>query len=349
LHAHLPPLDLAALHKPPRWRTQTQRQRQLQTAVTSAQALVAALAPHLCALPADAQARAQTLIATIVKVIADETHTDPTGLIDERKPDHKGTYRVQSALDTQATFRKHAGCVAVFGTNAVISTTATRIRAAVIVTGSTPDSEAPAAVIDQLLASRQPLPPALVMDRAGGWGPPRALVSARSDGQTRLVAYIPPGGGADLTRYTPADFRYDADASTCTCPNGVVSTKSTAKPGAEGVTFRFTAAQCRDCPLRERCRDQRAKPSSYRTVFISDQHALLREAARFNATDEGKTLLKGRWRVEPTIAWLVRYEGCRRARRVGLDAAQCQLFQAAAVRNLLLWRARVRRTVAACQ
>jgi hypothetical protein len=57
-------------------------------------------------------------------------------------------------------------------------------------------------------------------------------------------------------------------------------------------------------------------------------------------------LLSQRWRVEPTIAWLTRYQGCRRARRVGQVAAQCQLFQACAVRNLLLWLSRLARGLA---
>ena len=58
---------------------------------------------------------------------------------------------------------------------------------------------------------------------------------------------------------------------------------------------------------------------------------------------EGQALLRSRWQVEPTVAWLVRYQGCRQARRVGLAAAQCQLYQACAVRNLLLWLSRKRR------
>jgi hypothetical protein len=33
----------------------------------------------------------------------------------------------------------------------------------------------------------------------------------------------------------------------------------------------------------------------------------------------------------------VRYNGCRQARRVGLAAAQCQVFHACALRNLQLW------------
>jgi len=85
-----------------------------------------------------------------------------------------------------------------------------------------------------------------------------------------------------------------------------------------------------------------SNPKGHRTVFVSDYHAYLRQAAAFNQSEEGQALLSQRWRVEPTIAWLTRYQGCRRARRVGQVAAQCQLFQACAVRNLLLWLSRVR-------
>ncbi len=50
--------------------------------------------------------------------------------------------------------------------------------------------------------------------------------------------------------------------------------------------------------------------------------------------------------MEPTIAWLVRYNGCRQARRAGLAAAQGQLFQACAVRNLQQWLGRLERGTA---
>jgi hypothetical protein len=79
------------------------------------------------------------------------------------------------------------------------------------------------------------------------------------------------------------------------------------------------------------------KPDSHRTVFLSDYHHYQRQAAAFNATDAGQALLAGRWKVEPVVSWLVNYQGCRRARRVGQAAAQFQLFQACAVRNLLMW------------
>ena len=95
------------------------------------------------------------------------------------------------------------------------------------------------------------------------------------------------------------------------------------------------------------CRGPESKPTSQRAVYLTPYHTHLRAAATFNATAEGQGLLRCRWQVEPTIAWLVRSNGCRQARRVGLAAAQCQLFQGCAVRNLQLWLGRLARGEAA--
>jgi hypothetical protein len=118
------------------------------------------------------------------------------------------------------------------------------------------------------------------------------------------------------------------------------------KGDGDGVYFRFLASQCRECPLWTDCRGSHSNPKAHRTVYATPFHPYLREAARFNATDMGKALLKGRWQVEPTIARLTRYHGCRQARWVGQQAAQCQLFMACAVRNLLLWLSRIDRGLA---
>jgi hypothetical protein len=278
-----------------------------------------------------------------VKVIADETTTDADGGIHERPRTDKGHYRLMSAVDLEATFRKHEPDPAVLGSNAMIATTATRIRAAVIRTGSTPDQEAPLAVLEQQVAAEQPLPPALVMDQAGGMGKTRAQVERVSQGQTRMVAQVPHTCVDGTARFTSADFRLSGMGDACTCPNGVTSRHVYQHSLGEGVEFRFFAGECCGCPLWDQCRGPGSKATSQRSVYLSAYHAHQREAAAFNATEEGKSLLRGRWQVEPTIAWLVRYNGCRQARRVGLAAAQCQLLQACAVRNLQLWLARLER------
>jgi Transposase DDE domain/Transposase domain (DUF772) len=342
----LPPLDLGALVKVPRARTALARQQQLQAAVSVSGWVVAGLTPHLPALDPSLRAVVIAYLDALAKVQADELTTDATGCVQERRAKDRGERRLASAVDIEATFRKHDGSPAVLGTNAVISTTASRIRACVALTGSTPDSEAPIAALQQQQDAGLPLPPHLIMDQAGGWGKTRARVAAISDGHTTMVAWIPTSGGSDPQRFTVADFAVDVERTSCTCPNGAVSTKAYRHGDGDGISFRFLASQCRGCPLWSQCRDVEANPKGHRSVFISDYHAELRAAAAFNQTATGRALLAGRWRVEPTVAWLVRYQGCRRARRVGQAAAQCQLYQACAMRNLLLWLSRVRRGLA---
>ena len=336
----LPPLDLGPILQPARPRDARDRQSLLVQAVSLSERLLAGLTPALPELPQPARAALARLTNALTKVIADELTFDASGFPSQRID--KGDYRIISATDLEATFRKHDDDLTL-GYNVAIATTATRIRAVVVASGAVPDSEAPELLTRQQLAAQQPLPPYYVMDRAGGWGKCRARVEVVSGGQTQMVAHIPPAGGSDPTRFGPADFQVNPDRTRCTCPHGVSSTKAYASKDGDGVHFRFLATQCRGCPLWERCRGAEGNPKGHRTVFVSDYHTYLRRAAAFNQTDEGQALLRSRWRVEPTIAWLTRYQGCRRSRRVGLGAAQCQLFQACAVRNLLLWLSRIKR------
>ena len=170
--AALPPLDLGPVLAPAAARTPAHHQAQLEQAVTLATWLVADLRPHLPLLEADVRALLQLLLAALPKVIADETTMDADGVVRERPRDAKGHYRIMSAVDLEATLRKHEPDPAVLGSTAMIATTATRIRAGVIATGSTPDQDAPVAVLRQQLAANQPLPPALIMDQAGAWAKP---------------------------------------------------------------------------------------------------------------------------------------------------------------------------------
>lgn len=343
----LPPLDLGMLARPVFARTALARQVHLHEAVSITAWLVDGLTPHLAALEPSLRTVVQDYLDALAKVQADDLTTDGTGYVRERPTKERGEHRLASAMDRQATFRKHDGSPAVLGTNAVISTTATRIRACVALSGSIPDGEAPMVVLQQQQDAGQPLPPQLVMDQAGGWGKTRARVDVLSAGQTTMVAWIPMSGGSDPTRFTVADFRVNAEGTACTCPAGVVSTRRYASGDSDGVYFRYLAADCQECVLWPQCRDPKATPTGHRSVFISDYHPYLRAGDAFNQTAEGRALLGERWRVEPTVAWLVRYQGCRRARRVGTAAAQCQLYQACAVRNLLLWLSRVRPGLAA--
>lgn len=339
LQRHLPPLDLSCVVHPERPLDALARQVLLVRAVALAQRLHADLHPHRAVLDTSARQRIAPLLAALTKVLSDEIHFDGTGYPTERKD--KGSYRIISATDLDASFRYHDTDLCL-GYNAAIATTATRIRAVVVVTGATPDSETPALLLAQQQAAGLPLPAYFVMDRAGGTGAVRASLDVVSSGQTQMVAYTPQAGGLDPTRFGPSDFRLNAERTTCTCPNGVTSTKAYRSGDGVGVHFRFLASQCKDCPLWNDCRGEAGKPKSHRTVFVSDYQAYVQRADAFNHTTEGKALLAQRWQVEPCVAWLARYGGCRRARRIGLKAVQFQLYQACAVRNLLRWLQRHR-------
>ena len=340
LQRHLPPLDLAPIVNPTRPYNALDRQCLLVRAVSLAQRLHAELSPHLSALDSKSRARIARLLDALVKVLADEIAFDAAGYPTERKD--KGSYRIISATDLDATFRKHDDDLTL-GYNAAIATTTTRIRACVVVTGAKPDSETPALLLEQQQAASLPLPPYIVMDRAGGTGAVRARVDVVSQGKTTMVAYTPAAGGADPTRLGPSDFQLNTERTQCTCPNGVTSTKCYPSATGVGVHFRFLASQCKGCLLTDKCRSADSKPKSHRMVFFSDYESYVTQAERFNASCEGKGLLAQRWRVEPTVAWLTRYGGMRRARRVGLEAVQFQLYQACAVRNLLRFVARQQR------
>jgi hypothetical protein len=138
-------------------------------------------------------------------------------------------------------------------------------------------------------------------------------------------------------------FVLSADGQTLTCPNGQSSTRQYRHPTSDGVRFTFRSGQSRGCRLWNACRGQESKPNVVRFVYVTAYQPYVRAATLFNQTDGGKALLSSRWQVEPTIAWLVRYQGCRVARRCGLAAARCQLLMACAVRNLLLWLSRQKR------
>ena len=338
----IPPLVLGPIRHPPHYLDAVERQALLVQAVGLSQHLHACLTPYLSHVALARRRTISRILDALVKVIADDVKFDGSGYPTERPKDEKGHYRIGSATDLDATFRQHDDDLTL-GYNVAIATTGTRIVAAVVRTGATPDSEAPATLLRQQIAAGQVLPAHVIMDRAAGWGKCRAQVDVISEGKTMQVALIPPAGGADPNRFGPASFHLNADRTACTCPHGVVTTRIAPKRNAEGLTARYLARDCQGCPFWTGCRGEQGKPKAQRTIFFTDHHAYLRQAAVFNQTPEGRALLARRWQVEPTVAWLTRYQGCRRARCLGQDAAQFPVFQACAMRNLLLWLNREQR------
>lgn len=332
--------------------TEQRRGRLITTAVAAAQyadrvrAYVAA-APHL----SDATRPAiVTWLAHLDKILADEfTLTrDAQGVVTtaaELAQEHKGSYRLGSATDPDATYRVHDAQTD-FGYNVNIAATPHFIREIHVATGAQPD---PVAIPDVLASERAQhgvVPPKFIYDAAAGFGKYFADVAAISGGQTQLVA--PPVARApDRPRFGPDDFTLSPDDTTLTCPQGQASTTAYDSQSAQGRNFRFTAQQCTGCPLADKCRGAAVPADHLRQVFISDFRSVLAQARTYALTAAFKADLQQRATAERMIANLTRYHGGRDARRRGRPNCQYQAHMNSLAFNLRQWlRQRARRGAA---
>lgn len=321
----------------------TERTARLQTTVLAAEACRTAVSAHVERLALSAAARADVLrwIARLDKILADEVAITPAtatapATVTVLPETQRGSYRLGSATDPEATYRTHGKAQATLGYNIQIAVSENFVREIQALPGAQPDGIA----IPDMLAAQQEyhgvVPPKFIYDAAAGEGKTRARVAAVSDGQTQLVA---PLLRQDQTRtpFTPHDFTLAEDGATLTCPHGVTSNVAYRSHNGEGKTFRFRAAQCRDCPLWSQCRTQPPNSKAMRQVFISDYRNEVEAARRYNQSDAFKADMHQRPRVERIIAALVRYNGARRARRIGTPNADFQEKMCATAFNLKRW------------
>ena len=253
--------------------------------------------------------------------------------VEELDPKHKGTYRLGSATDPDATYRLHGNDKCDFGYNVQVATEGVFVREIQAATGAQPDAVGIPNVLTAQDHAPGCYPSKFIYDRAGGAGKTRAQVEQATDGQTQLVAHLPPYDKR-TERFGPEDFRLSPDDTRLTCPAGKVSQVAYRAGEGDGRTFRFFAFQCQDCPLWTPCRGDTLGPRAKRQVFISDYRAQVEAARTYNQTAEFKADMKLRPLVERIIAGLVRYNGARRACRRGLLPADFQMKMCATAFNL---------------
>jgi hypothetical protein len=76
-------------------------------------------------------------------------------------------------------------------------------------------------------------------------------------------------------------FTYDEEQQSVTCLEGKKTSKRTRHNGHGGVRFTFSPVVCGDCPRLKECTDSKKG----RTIFISDNYKLMKEADEFNLTE----------------------------------------------------------------
>ena len=328
---------------------QTKRGQRLQRAVAAAQQcqrLVRAQLAEHPTWPETQRVLMGTWLDMLDKVMTDElaitvNKAGEMTSVEELPKNKKGSYRIASTTDPDATFRRH-GEKSDFGYNVSVAATDTFIREIRADTGSQPD---PVAIPDLLSAQQTHhdlMPAKFIYDKAAGTGKHHAQVDKVSEGQTQLVAPLMPYDQRS-ERFAPDDFTLSPDEQSLTCPQGRVSTTAYRSQSGDGRSFRFTPDQCKDCPLFARCRGDEVPASRMRQVFISDHRSTLAKARTYAQTTEFRQDLKLRSTIERIIANLVRYHGARRGRRRGLGMCDYQAKMCATAFNLRQWIRRLER------
>ncbi len=281
----------------------------------------------------------------------------------------RGTFVIGSTIDPEATFRKH-GEKNQLGYNVQVAAGEHFIREIFATTGATGDASGVASLIAHQKEQLGLLPPKLIYDRAAGSPKIYHDVAKASDGQTQLVARLI-DHSKNSQRYGPLDFTLNPDGS-LTCPNSQTTSKFYRSQSADGYNYRFSAEQCKECPLRKACRGESEPPlaeataqpvestptptpvsatptqpdankrklpksTAYRQVFISTYRDLQRSAILYTKTEAFKTDMQFRSTIEGKIAALVRYNDARQAHAYGLQKADFQVRMAAVAFNLKKW------------
>jgi transposase len=294
--------------------------------------------------PVTTQAEVALWLKRLEKIVADEfaitwgTFFQPLAirLLTEEE---RGHYRLGSATDPEATYRKHRDRTDL-GYNVSLAATPTGfIREIRADTGAQPDSVAIPLLVSAQQAHHGFVPPKLIYDRAGGTGKKVAEVAAATEGKTRLVAHMV-AYRKRQDRFSPADFTLHEDGS-LTCPAGLTATTAYRSPHGNGRTFRFAATDCATCQLLAQCRGSHVQPHRYRQVFISDYRQPYFAALAYSRTDAFKEDMKLRPLVEPIISDLVNHHDARRARTRGLHKADFHVKMAAMALNAQRWLSRL--------
>ena len=247
----------------------------------------------------------------------------------------KGSYRIGSATDPEATYRVHGSDKLDFGYNVNVAVTDHFVREVHTDTGAQPDAVAIPDMLRDEAEYHHSVPPKFIYDSAAGAGKTRARVTAATNGQTQLVAHLPPS--PPTVRFTPDRFRLLADGKTLVCPHGQTTPIAYRSSRDEGLNFRFLAVHCRDCPLWTQCRTQKPGSKEIRYVYVSDYRGEVEAAQVYNQSADFLADMRHRPLVERIIAALVRYNGARSARRRGTFRCDFQAKMNAMAYNLKKW------------
>jgi len=321
-----------------------ERKERLHNTVVGAQQFIQLVQEQLGTHAALAEDDRQVIInwlECLEKILSDEVEIrrNAAGQIERvtRLPkDERGSYRIGSATDFDATYRVHGEDKIDFGYNTSVAATVNFIYEIRADTGAQPDVVAIPDLLEAQIEHHGTVPEKFIYDAAAGTGKTHAAVEEATDGQTQLVAPLT-SNSKNGKRFIPADFTLSDDGDMLTCPNGQTTDTAYSAGNSEGRNFHFSTSQCESCPLWEDCRGAEAEPGKPRRVFISDYRPHQDAARGYSETDEFKADMRLRPNIERIIAGITRHNGGRRARCRGRHKSDFQAKMNATAYNIKRW------------
>lgn len=283
---------------------------------------------HLFAhLPPQERQKLLCMVANLEKILYDDLIIEylPHNQVSIQQRTLKGTYRIRSVTDVDATYRVHDDKIN-FGYNVNVLGTTNFVREISVATGAEPDGAALEGLIQTHLNHYGFYPPKIIYDRAAGTGKHLAIVEQVSNGQTQLVVKLI-DYDKRTKRFKPSDFELSADGLSATCPNGQTTDRKYRHGSGDGWTYRFMRQMCASCPLKTRieCRGKPDIPITPRNVFISDYLVPRQKALAYSKTPAFLKDMRFRNNIERVIAGLVLHNGARTAKVRGLKKVQFQM------------------------
>lgn len=304
-----------------RWREKAERERMLTRVAEDAERALTAVGEADGLLEDEAVKTAHDLLRELIGQDFDINADGVPRLHRGTRPD-----RILSTVDTEMRHGRKSASQRFDGyklSAAATNSSELLITAVHVTAGSETDGPQAKHLIDAQPLDRRPT--RVLGDTAYGNGPVRAELAAR---QVEVLANVPEGKVEDAV-FGKQDFGIDLDANTVTCPNGQTVPIWTTAKGYSGASF--TAAMCRDCPIKERC-----CPGRQRRQIRIMEHEHLLQAGRAALKDPQRSehLRRTRPRIERLLGLLANRYGARKSRYIGSAKARLQAAWAAALVNL---------------
>ncbi|HBH61357.1 MAG TPA: IS1182 family transposase [Nitrospiraceae bacterium] len=267
------------------------------------------------------------------RILQENLEKDEDGEVKEKIHGDKPNDVLISPIDPDARFGRKSKTNKFFGykanvTEAVDSRFITNI---VAMPGNRQDGKtAVEAIAEQKEIGLIPLK--LIGDTAYGDGLNRKLLKEHGTEMVAPLCVIRNPRTAGI--FPKSMFECNEKKNTLTCPQGITVSQSYFDYQKDIKIFHFPMSKCNKCAVQSQCTRER---NGRRSVGISTVNTELRDAERYNQTEQFKEDMKLRSPIEGKLSELVRYHGLRRARYRGLKKVGLQFYFTAAAVNIKRW------------